>query len=126
MAKLYDVMAPIGKYNDPNTGQEKTRWLKCGMVVQTQAGKMALKLDAMPVAPVTEEGGLWLQLFEPNQPSDNLHTANAPQGQPQGFRQQPQQPAPQQGVPAPPLQPAAPQGNPAPPPPVVDPNAAPW
>jgi len=106
MPKIFDVMAPIGKYNDPNTGQEKTRWLKCGMIVKTQAGKMALKLDAMPVAPVTEEGGLWLQLFAPNQDSNNLKTANAPA---EGFRQAapPMQGAPVPQAPAPAQAPAA-------------------
>ena len=71
MSKLYDVMYPNGKYNDPETGQEKTRWMKCGMIVATQAGKVALKLDALPANPSPNqngEGGLWLQCFEPNQP----------------------------------------------------------
>lgn len=116
MPKLYDIMAPTGKYTDKQ-GQEKTRWLKCGMVVQTAAGKMAIKLDALPVNPMSNDGedtGLWLQLFEPNQPQDDLHTAAPPQG---GFRQpapQAAQPnafgAPQQGAPAPVA--AAPMGNP--------------
>ena len=82
MAKLYDVMYPNGKYNDEN-GQEKTRWIKCGMIVGTAAGKVALKLDVMPMCPPPNqsgEGGLWLQCFEPNQPDGQRRTANAPQG----------------------------------------------
>ena len=118
MPKTHDIMAPIGKYNDPQTGVEKTRWLKCGMIVTTQAGKMAIKLDALPVAPMTEEGGLWLQCFVPNQDPQNLHTAAPPAA---GFRQAaPQQPNPtyqqqSQGEPPPqtaPAAPAAPQAYP--------------
>lgn len=109
MPKLYDIMAPIGKYE--KNGQEKTRWLKCGMVVQTQAGKLAIKLEGLPVAPMPAEGatdaGLWLQCFEPNQPEDNLHTAPAPQG---GFRQPAMQAPPMPNVA--PQAPQAPQAAP--------------
>lgn len=87
MPLLYEVMCPNGNYTDQN-GQTKTRWLKCGAVVSTQAGKMALKLDAIPVAPAPNQngdGGVWFQLFEPNQDKQNLHTASAPQ---QGTRNQ--------------------------------------
>ncbi len=104
MAKLYDVMYPNGQYQDEN-GQTKTRWMKCGMIVATQAGKVALKLDALPANPAPNqngEGGLWLQCFEPNQPDGQRRTANAPTGG--GFRQAAPQAAPQaeaQGRPAP-------------------------
>ena len=100
MPKIYDVMSPIGKYTN-NDGQEKTRWLKCGMIVKTAAGKVALKLDALPVAPMGgEEGGLWLQLFTPNQPEGAMHTANAPAGN-TGFREAAPAPAATQGAPVP-------------------------
>ena len=106
MPKVYDVMYPNGKYRDAQ-GQEKTRWLRCGAVISTQAGKVALKLDSLPVAPVPNEGGesgIWLQLFEPNQPAGNMHTANAPSGG-GGFRQPAPPPPATAGAPAP----AAPQ-----------------
>ena len=124
MPKLFDIMAPMGQYTDPQSGQEKTRWLKCGAVIQTAAGKTAIKLDAVPIAPPADqsgEGGMWLQCFEPRDPNQQQ------QGGGQGFRQnpQPQAPAPVpytdpnfQGnqAPAPQAQPApAPQqGAPAP------------
>ena len=128
MPKLFDIMSPMGQYTDPATGQEKTRWLKCGAVIQGQNGKTSIKLDAMPVAPPNNdqsgEGGIWLQCFA----SDNKQ--QAPQGQQgggQGFRQ-PNPPAPQapnppapnvpytdpnfQGAPTPEAPtPPAPQGN---------------
>jgi hypothetical protein len=102
-------MYPQGKYTDQN-GQEKTRWLRCGAIITTQAGKMAIKLDTLPLAPAPVEGGeggIWLQCFEPNQPAGNMHTAAPPQG---GFRQPAPAgaPVPQQGAPVPQPQPPAP------------------
>jgi len=104
MSKLYDVMYPNGQYQD-DAGVTKTRWMKVGMIVGTQAGKVALKLDAMPMCPPPNqngEGGLWLQCFEPNKPE---HTANAPLGgggfrpqPPQNTGQPPQQPQPATGM----------------------------
>lgn len=68
MPKLFDVVYPAGTYNDPNTGQEKTRWMNCGAIIQTQAGKTALKLDMVPTNPGPNQDGqpgLWLQCMEP-------------------------------------------------------------
>ena len=67
--KLGDVMCPIGKYI--RDGEEKTQWLKCGVLLETDNG-MRLKLDAMPVNP----GEGWFSIFEPRE--------QAPQQQ--GFR----------------------------------------
>ena len=38
MAKLYDLMYPAGQYTDKD-GQEKTRWVNCGAVIETGNGK---------------------------------------------------------------------------------------
>ena len=133
MGKLFDIMSPMGQYTDPATGQEKTRWLKCGAVIQGQNGKTSIKLDAMPVAPPNNdqsgEGGIWLQCFAP----DNKQ--QAPQAQAQGFRQPSQAPVGQaQGNPNPPAPPvpytdANFQGAPtpeAPTPPAPQGNNPPW
>lgn len=82
MAKLFDLMVPQGEYTD-NTGQQKTRWLKIGAIFTTQQGKQAMKLDCMPL---NADFDGWVQMFTPNQPADNLKTANAPAPQ-GGYRE---------------------------------------
>ena len=55
----YEVMASTGKYTT-KTGEEKTRWVKCGVVMTTKNGGFALKLETIPVG---SDG--WFSLFEP-------------------------------------------------------------
>jgi hypothetical protein len=55
-----DLMYPTGKYI--KDGQEKTRWMKVGVLIETDKG-MRLKIEAIPV--VTGDNGLWLSVFEP-------------------------------------------------------------
>lgn len=55
-----DVMYPNGKYI--KEGEEKTRWLKCGALFETEDGRLRLKMEAMPT--VMEEGP-WFAVFEP-------------------------------------------------------------
>lgn len=59
MSVAYEVMASTGSYTDKN-GQEKKRWMKCGVVMTTKTGGLALKLEAIPVG-----GDGWFSLFEP-------------------------------------------------------------
>ena len=59
MSIAYEVMASTGSYTDKN-GQEKRRWMKCGIVMNTKTGGLALKLEAVPVG---SDG--WFSLFEP-------------------------------------------------------------
>jgi hypothetical protein len=61
MAKKYDVVASLGKYTDAQ-GNEKTRYLNCGLVVETENG-LSMKLNAIPVG---NEWNGWFNLFEPN------------------------------------------------------------
>ena len=64
MAKLVgDIMAPGGKY--VQNGEEKTRWNKCGALLQTDKG-FRINLFALPIVPA-EEGGMWLMVFEPRE-----------------------------------------------------------
>lgn len=59
MSKVkYEVVAVTGKYTD-REGNEKNRYLKCGVVIQTDKG-FSLKLEAVPV-----ESNGWFMLFEP-------------------------------------------------------------
>jgi hypothetical protein len=58
MNVIGDVMFPNGKYT--KDGEEKTRWLKVGTLMQNAEGNYRLKLDAMPVNP----GDGWFAVFE--------------------------------------------------------------
>ena len=60
MAKVIgDIMFPNGKYI--KDGEEKTRWLKCGVLLETEKG-MRLKLECIPVGINPGEG--WFNIFE--------------------------------------------------------------
>jgi hypothetical protein len=72
MSIQYEVMASTGSYTDKN-GQEKKRWAKCGVVMSTKTGGLALKMETMPVG-----GDGWFSLFEPK-PKDDF--AQAPRKQ---------------------------------------------
>lgn len=81
MSKRYDVVATIGQYE--KDGQTKYVTRNVGAVIQTSKG-FRLKLDASfnPAGcPRSDDGGVWLALFEPRDDQ---------QQQPQQQRQQPQ------------------------------------
>lgn len=61
MSVKYEVLASTGKYTDKN-GQEKSRWTKCGIVMETKNGGLALKMESMPVG---NEFNGWFTLAEP-------------------------------------------------------------
>lgn len=58
--RVGDLCFPASKYIQD--GQEKTRWMKVGVLLDTDKG-FRVKLDAIPV--VTDPSGLWLSCFEP-------------------------------------------------------------
>ena len=60
----YEVIASTGTYTDKN-GQEKKRWQKCGVVMETKNGGLALKMEVMPI---NSEG--WFMLTEPKAKDD--------------------------------------------------------
>jgi len=86
MSKKYDVVAANGEYTTPE-GVTKTRWLNCGVIVQTKNGH-ALKLDCIPTRR-NERGELWFNLFVPQQRQQTAQQAPAPASP----APQPQQPA---------------------------------
>lgn len=63
MARKYEVTAVTGKYTD-NNGQEKSRYLNIGAVIETKNGLM-LKLESVPVG---WDG--WAYLNEPRARED--------------------------------------------------------
>ena len=65
MAIKYDVITKNGSYKDKN-GEEKTRWLKVGVCMDTKQGGLACKIESIPVG---FDG--WLSMAEPKQ-KDNF------------------------------------------------------
>jgi hypothetical protein len=73
MSVKYEVLAATGTYTDKQ-GNEKKRWLKCGVVMETKKGGLALRLEALPVS---TDG--WFMLTEPKEyePKPSAKTAIA-------------------------------------------------
>lgn len=72
MAKLFDVVATTGTYTDRQTGETKYLTRNVGSIIETKNGK-AMVLDATfnPAGcKATEDGKVWLTLFEPREKSD--------------------------------------------------------
>ena len=61
MSIKYEVIAKTGTYTNKQ-GEEKNRWLKAGVVMETKNGGLALKLEAIPVG---SDG--WFTLTEPKE-----------------------------------------------------------
>jgi hypothetical protein len=66
MAIKYELIAKSGTYKDQTTGEDKTRWVKCGVVMDTRQGGLAAKIESLPVS---WDG--WLNFSEPKQ-KDNF------------------------------------------------------
>ena len=47
----HKIVATVGKYKDRQTGEEKKRYLLCGVAFTDEQGRISLKIDAMPVSP---------------------------------------------------------------------------
>ena len=73
-----DITFPNGTYM--KDGQEKTRWLRCGVLMKTDKG-FRIKLDCVPVG--VEPGNAWFNVFERDgQPQAQQAPAPATQGDP--------------------------------------------
>lgn len=81
MKLIGDLTCPAGKYNDPQTGEEKTRWMKCGVVLENAEGELRVKLEAIPVG-VAAEGGLWFSVFKRDQRPNPQRPQRAPDPDP--------------------------------------------
>lgn len=68
---IYEASAIADVYKDKATGEEKKRWVKCGVVMETSSGGMALKLESLPVK---FDG--WLQFYVPK-PKDDKQQSNS-------------------------------------------------
>lgn len=69
------LAAPVGKYI--KDGEEKTKWQRCGVVLETDKG-MRIKLECLPL--VQGDSGIWFSVFEPD---EQQQAAPAPQQAPQ-------------------------------------------
>lgn len=49
MAIKFELRAKSGTYKDQATGEEKTRWMKCGVVMETRQNGLAAKVESLPV-----------------------------------------------------------------------------
>lgn len=47
----HKIVATVGKYKDRQTGEEKKRYMLCGVAFTDEQGRISLKIDAMPVSP---------------------------------------------------------------------------
>ncbi len=72
MAIVHDCLVKNGTYKDKNTGEERTNWLKVGVVVETKNGGLAMKIECLP--PLWDG---WVQLAKPK-PKNNV-VQDAPQ-----------------------------------------------
>ena len=68
MAVKYDLMVANGSYQ--KDGQDKTSWLKMGVVMQTKKGGFVAKIDCIPTHCTNQNGDTvawdgWAQMFEP-------------------------------------------------------------
>jgi hypothetical protein len=79
----FEVVHANGTYTDQE-GQEKTRWMKVGVIFKSDKGSYTMKLEAIPTRR-NEQGELWLNLFVPQKREQKP----AQQG---GFRDSPQTP----------------------------------
>ena len=73
MKPVKKVVASLGKYTDQN-GNEKTRYLTVGKLLQRDDGSHCIKLDAMPVG----EFSGWLNLYDLD---EDRQQQQAPQAQ---------------------------------------------
>jgi len=92
----HKILATVGTYKDGD-GNEKKRYVQCGVAFTDEQGRVSLKMDAMPVSP---EWSGWLQLFPmdddrreqdsaPRQQTRPAPRPNAPRRQPPGTIQHP-------------------------------------
>ena len=73
----HDLCIKTGEYIDPQTGEQKSRWLKIGTVFKHDDGGTSIKLDAIPVGLPDWNG--WVNVFprqrnQGTQPQPNNQT----------------------------------------------------
>jgi hypothetical protein len=67
MSVEFEVVTSTGTYMID--GEEKKRWLKCGVVFKSEKGNYSMKLEAIPTKR-NENGEMWFALFVPKPRED--------------------------------------------------------
>lgn len=67
----HKAVATVGKYTDRD-GNEKKRYMQCGVVFTDEQGRQSMKLDGIPVSP---EWSGWISFF----PMDDERQESRPQ-----------------------------------------------
>lgn len=66
MRKVYDLVSVCGKYQDSQTGEEKSRYSNHGCIMKDdESGRIAVKLENMPLPQIGKDGfpSIWLSAF---------------------------------------------------------------
>ena len=79
MSVEFEVVTSTGTYM--KDGEEKKRWLKCGVIFKSEKGNYSMKLEAIPTKR-NENGEMWFALFVPKPREDKPAQS--------GFREQSQ------------------------------------
>ena len=66
MDKTYVIMQSQGNFM--HNGEEKTRWMHMGVMLEKADGKRSIKLNALPLP--NKDGDIWLQCFEAKKDKD--------------------------------------------------------
>ena len=88
MSVEFEVVTSTGTYM--KDGEEKKRWLKCGVIFKSEKGNYSMKLEAIPTKR-NEHGEMWFALFVPKAREASQQagfTAQSPEGS-EGFRDKP-------------------------------------
>jgi hypothetical protein len=87
----FEVVHANGTYTGAD-GEEKTRWMKVGVIFKSDKGSYTMKLEAIPTRR-NEQGELWLNLFVPQKreqkPAPQQGFRDNPQPQSDGFGEEP-------------------------------------
>lgn len=76
MAIVYELFAKAGEYTNKD-GEQKVRWHKCGVVIESRNGGMAANIESLP----TGFDG-WLQI-KPPRPKEAQESAKSNGYQPE-------------------------------------------
>lgn len=79
MKLLGNLVAATGKYQDRNTGAEKTSYTRMGKAFQKDDGSITLKIDSMPVSP---EWTGWVSVFPDDKQQQSGQQSTQPIQQP--------------------------------------------
>lgn len=72
--KIFDIVAAVDIYQNKN-GEQKKRYTNCGTLMIKPDGRIAIKLDSIPVSPKWDG---WLNCYEKNGNRKNNNSDDIP------------------------------------------------